>query len=94
MIHLDLGNLYLGLGRRDEAMEQYGKALETEGRPMYRELVQGLVLLKLYPNDRSRLLEARAHIEKALRIEPQFSQARGYLEQVNSLLERPPGRRR
>ena len=46
--------------------------------------------MRLYPTDRARLLEARAHYEEALRLQPRFGLASNGLEVVNRKLERLP----
>jgi len=46
----------------------------------------GFILTQLYPHDRSKLLEARAQIEKALEIQPQFFEVRNALNQLDEHL--------
>jgi len=45
------------------------------------------MLLRLYPDSRARLLEAKAHLEQAIRLQPQFFDARKLLAQVNEALD-------
>ena len=44
------------------------------------------MLTLLYPSDRAKLLDAKAHLEQALQLQPQFIQARELLKLLNKLL--------
>lgn len=88
--HSNLARLYLTQGRRDEARAQFELAVESERHPATRAYREGLMLASLYPEDRARLLEARAHLEEALRLQPRLELAISELEQVEHKLERLP----
>ncbi len=85
-IHQKLASMYLHLGRRSDAKEQFELSAATEQRPAFREFRKAFMLIKLYPSDRARMLEAKAHLEKALQIQPQYVQARQWLERLRELL--------
>lgn len=88
--HSNLARLYLTQGRRDEARAQFELAVESERNPATRAYREGLMLVRLYPEDRARLLEAQAHFEEALRLQPRLELAISALEQVERELERLP----
>ncbi len=85
-IHQKLASMYLHLGRRSDAREQFELSAATEQNPAFREFRKAFMLIKLYPSDRARMLEAKAHLEKALQIQPQYVQARQWLENLKELL--------
>jgi tetratricopeptide (TPR) repeat protein len=86
----NLTYLYVVQGRHKEAGVQLEKAIESEKKPATRAYLKGLLLIRLYPEDRARLLEARAHFEEGLRLQPRFALAINALEAVNSSLEHLP----
>jgi hypothetical protein len=86
----NLTYLYASQGRHDEAGIRLEKAIESEQKPATRAYLRGLRLMRLYPVDRARLLEARAHFEEALRLQPRFAAASNTLETVNRSLKRLP----
>ena len=86
--HSNLARLYLTQGRQDAARAQFEMAIESEVNPAIRAYRQGLMLVQLYPKDRGKLLEARAHYEEALRLQPRLALALDALERVDRNLER------
>ncbi len=86
--HSNLARLYLTQGRQDAARAQFEMAIESEVNPAIRAYRQGLMLVQLYPKDRGKLLEARAHYEEALRLQPRLALALDALERVDRKLER------
>ena len=88
--HSNLARLYLAQGRRDEARDQFEFAIESEVNPATRAYRKGLMLVQLYPQERGKLLEARAHFEHALRLQPRLALAINALEQVDRSLGQPP----
>lgn len=88
--HSNLARLYVSQGRRDEAQAQFKRAIETEENPASRAYREGLMLVQLYPEDRARLFEARAHFAEALRLQPRLELAISALQQVDRDLERLP----
>jgi tetratricopeptide (TPR) repeat protein len=88
--HSNLARLYVTQGRRDEARAQFEFAIESEVNPATRAYRKGLMLVQLYPEERSKLLEARAHFEEALRLQPRLALAINALDQVNRSLGQLP----
>ncbi len=87
-IHTNLASMYLHLGRRSDAQKHFELSVATESNPAGREFRKCYMLMKLYPSDRARLLEAKTHLEHALQLQPQFVSARQLLQQLNKLLGR------
>jgi len=83
-VHLGLGTVYARTDRRDLAREHFDMALEREQLPFLREMIQASALLELYPGDRYRQKQARAHLERALELQPRAIQARQLLEQLEA----------
>jgi len=86
----NLTYLQIALGQHKKTQVQLERAIETEKNPATRAYLQGLMLIRLYPGDRTRLLEARAHFEEGVRLQPRFTLAIEALEVVNRSLERLP----
>jgi tetratricopeptide (TPR) repeat protein len=85
MAHDNLADLYVRLGRREEARMHYELAIEKEPLPAMRELRRAYLLTKLYPDDPGRRREALQHIERALELQPRLVQAQ---ELKQKLLDR------
>ncbi len=85
-IHTNLASMYLHLGRRSDAQKHFELAIATEKNPAGREYRKSYMLMKLYPSDRVRLLEAKTHLEHALQLQPQFVSARQLLQLLDKLL--------
>ena len=85
-IHTNLASMYLHLGRRSDAQKHFELAVTTEEYPAGREYRKSYMLMKLYPSDRAKLLEAKTHLEHALQLQPQFVSAHQLLQQLNNLL--------
>jgi tetratricopeptide (TPR) repeat protein len=88
--HSNLARLYMTQGRQDAARAQFELAIESEANPAIRAYRQGLMLVQLYPQERGKLLEARAHFAEALRLQPRLALAIDALEQVDRSLDRLP----
>lgn len=82
----NLAMMYLHLGRRSEAEEYFAKAIEKEREPFLKEYFTAVMLIYLHPNDHENLLEAKAHLEKALEIQPQHVESRAELKRLNERL--------
>ena len=89
MIHFTLASLYLHLDRRSDAQRQYEEAVAVQNNPYIKEFLTGFMLSELYPSDRPSLLEAQAHFERALQLQPQYFLARQQLNQLNRKLASP-----
>jgi tetratricopeptide (TPR) repeat protein len=88
--HSNLARLYLTQGRREDSRAQFELAVESERNPATRAYREGLMLARLYPEDRAKLLEAQTYFEEALRLQPRLELAISELEQVERKLERLP----
>ncbi len=84
--HTNLARMYLHLGRREDAQSHFKLAIATESIPALREYHKAYMLAMLYPSDRNRLLDAKTHLEQALKFQPQLVSARRLLEQLNRIL--------
>jgi tetratricopeptide (TPR) repeat protein len=87
--HTRLAQFYLRLGQREEARKHFQLAIEKESNPALRAYQKGFLLVMLDRTDRAKLVEARTHFEDALRLEPQMTPARRWLERVNRVLDSP-----
>ena len=85
--HANLARHYLKTGRRSDAEEHFRLAVENERDPAMRAYRTGMMIAVLYPSDPDRLLEARAHFEEALRLNPAMTPARQWLELNKSAKE-------
>lgn len=86
----NLSYLYILQGRRDEVSILLEQAIQLEQRPATGAYLRGLLLVRLYPGDRARLLEARAQFEEALRQQSPFVLATNGLDEINRMLEHLP----
>jgi len=85
-VRYQLALMYLRLGRRSDAKLQFEQAIEVEDAPFLKEFRAAMMLIKLYPSSRPRLLQARTHLQNAIRLQPQSFQARQMLEQLDDTL--------
>jgi tetratricopeptide (TPR) repeat protein len=86
--HANLARLYLRQNRRSEAAKHLQLAVETERDPARRAYRAGIMIVRLYPSDRARLLEAREHFAEAVRLQPQMASARQWLQRIDDYLAR------
>jgi tetratricopeptide (TPR) repeat protein len=84
--HMNLAILYLHMGRKAEARAHFETAIAEERTLFLREYFSGLMLIQLHPENRQLLLEAKAHLERALELQPQHVESRRELESLNSRL--------
>ena len=84
--HANLARLYLRQNRRSEAAEHLQLAVEAEKHPARRAYRAGIMIVRLYPSDRARLLEAREHFAEAVRLQPQMASARQWLQRIDDYL--------
>ncbi len=85
-IHFTLASMYLRHGRKSDARKHFDQGIAMEKQAPHKEFLIGFMLTELHPYERARLLEARAHFEKALELQPQFFQARQILDELNERL--------
>lgn len=84
--HFHLARLYVHMDRWLDAQTHFNLAIERERLPFLREFMSGIMLMDLYPQDHSRLVEARQHLENALQLQPRAAQAREVLEFLDQKL--------
>lgn len=84
--HANLGRFYLDQDRWSEAKKHFEMAVEAESLPANRAFRKGHMLVRLYPSDRQKLLEAKALFEEALELQPSLAPARQWLARVNQAL--------
>jgi tetratricopeptide (TPR) repeat protein len=84
--HYALGVMYLEMDRRDDARKHFELASETERQEFLKKYLAAEGLMRLYPPDRARLVEARSHMEKSIQLQPQYYHARQRLEDLNQIL--------
>jgi tetratricopeptide (TPR) repeat protein len=90
LAHSNLARLYMNQGWQEAARAQFQMAIESEVNPAIRAYREGLMLVQLFPGERDKLLEARAHFEEALRLQPRLTLAINALEQVDRSLDQLP----
>lgn len=81
-----LADIYILHGEQQQAADQYSRLIERFERPEQQETYRGIRLVKVYPEDRQKLLEARVHFERALEISPGLEAAQKWLEHTEGLL--------
>jgi tetratricopeptide (TPR) repeat protein len=85
--HYGLAVMYLRQNLRTEATGQFKLAVATEKQPFMQEYLSAEMLMRLYPSDPDRLLEARAHMDKCIELQPQFHHGRQRLAELNGMLQ-------
>lgn len=81
--HFELARLYVRIERRDQAIAHFEAAIRNESMAFLRELMQAMMLLDLHPDDPGRVREAKAHLERALQLQPRSVHARQLLDRLN-----------
>jgi tetratricopeptide (TPR) repeat protein len=84
--HYGMAVMYLRLDRRDEATTQFEQAVASEKLPFMQQYLSAEMLMRLYPKDRTRLLEAKTHLEKSIELQPQYYHGRQRLEELNAMI--------
>jgi tetratricopeptide (TPR) repeat protein len=84
--HINLAMLYIHLGRREEAIAHFEQAIAREDRAFRQAYFSALMLIQMFPQDRDRLLEARALLERALALQPRHAESRAELASLNARL--------
>ncbi len=89
--YLSLALMNVRLGRQQEAKKFFEQSIALMGKPFLVEFHTALMLIKLYPFDQPRLLQAKTHLEQTLQLQPEYFPAHRMLEQLNEILG-PGGR--
>jgi tetratricopeptide (TPR) repeat protein len=84
--HYSLALLYHEQSRNAEAEEQFKQAIAAEQQQFMKEILSAEMLMALYPHRRSRLLEAKDHLETAAELQPQFHLSQTKLAELNEML--------
>ena len=84
--HANLGRFYLSQGRWSDAKYHFEMAVKAEKLPANKAFRRGHMLVRLYPTNRKKLLQAKAQFEKALELQPSHAAARQWLTRVNRAL--------
>ena len=84
--HANLGRFYLRQNRWSDAKEHFELAVEAEKLPANKAYRKGHMLVRLYPSDRQKLLEAKGYFEQALELQPDYVPARQWLTRVDRAL--------
>jgi hypothetical protein len=82
-----IAEIYFGQGKKQEGADQYAIIVNTLEDPAEKEFYKGLLLVKLYPGNRSKLHEAIRHFELALSINQELKKAQAWKDYIGSLLE-------
>ncbi len=88
--HFNLAMMYVHLGRKTEAEENFALAIEAEKKPFLRDYFKALSLIQLHPSDRGSLLDAKSLLEHALKLQPQHVESRKELDSLNQQLSQMP----
>jgi hypothetical protein len=86
-IHFALAVMYLDQGRHKPAREQFDLAVTKERRGFLKEYIKAEALLRLYPANYDRLMEARFHMEKSIKLQPQYHHARKRLADIDNSID-------
>lgn len=84
--HFGLAALYVRQGRMQEAEVQFDLAIAEQKELFMKEYLEAEKLMVLFPYDRKKQLEARAHLEKSLELQPQFFRSRQNLARLERML--------
>jgi tetratricopeptide (TPR) repeat protein len=84
---LAIGDILIETGKLQEGADRYAEVINRTDDPAPKEVLKGVLFLKLYPGSRQKILEAKAYFEKALEIDPESEQAKAWIEHVDALLD-------
>ena len=84
--HFDLALVYLQVGRREQAREQFGLAVKTERQKFMKKYLEAEALINLYPTDYERLLEARSLLKRSIELKPRYAPARKKLQDLDQAI--------
>jgi len=86
LAYLALALLHVKLNELPEAKKNFEQAIALMNKPFLKNFHTALMLIKLYPNDHSRLLQAQSLLERTLEQQPEYFPARLMLQQLNQIL--------
>lgn len=89
--YLALALMNVRLDHQQEAKKYFEQSIALMDKSFLREFHTALMLIKLYPFDQPRLLQAKTHLEQTLQLQPEYFPAHRMLEQLNEILG-PGGR--
>lgn len=81
-----IADIYIMTGKLQEGADRFAEVINRTEDPAYKEVLKGVLYLKLYPDSQQKILEAQAYFEKALEIDPESEQAKAWIEHVDSLM--------
>ena len=84
--HFEYARLLVQLDLRDEARSHFDKALVNEKVPFLREIMSAIMILDMYPHDRSRLAKASEHVNNALQLQPRSREAKQLRQHLDQRL--------
>jgi tetratricopeptide (TPR) repeat protein len=84
---LAIGDILIETGKLQEGADRYAEVINRTDDPAPKEVLKGVLLLKLYPGNRQKTLEAKAYFDRALAIDPESEQAKAWIEHVDALLD-------
>jgi len=85
--HVTLAALYLRTNRFDQAKAQFEQGIRDEKQLFLKELMTAEMLMRLYPTQQQKLLQAKTHLEKSLQLQPRFHLAQTKLNELNTMLK-------
>jgi hypothetical protein len=86
LAYLALALLQVKLNELPEAKKNFEQAIALMNKPFLKNFHTALMLIKLYPYDHSRLLQAQSLLERTLEQQPEYFPARLMLQQLNQIL--------
>jgi tetratricopeptide (TPR) repeat protein len=92
--NLAIGGILIDQGNLQEGANRFLYVINRIEDPAYKELYRGVMLVRLYPRNRQRLLEARGYFEKALELKPELQEAKTWIDHLNTMLNPRTGNRR
>ena len=82
-----LADIDIAEQRPQEAAARFSRLIERFELPEQKEVYRGIRLVRVWPGDRQKLMEARMHFERALELSPDLEAAIEWRDHVDALLE-------